>query len=165
MKWLVACSAFLIAFLFGISLVRSGYSPSLAVVDPRVPDVATVQAVTDPSVPESETVYRRLELPTPAPIPRIASAGILNLRAELRPEPVYPAAAKAVRATGTVAVQVIVSREGEVVSASAVSGHPLLRAAAEKAARQAKFRPTLLSGTPVMISGVLTYNFSKLGPF
>jgi len=40
-----------------------------------------------------------------------------------------------------------------------VSGHPLLRGAAEQAARGARFSPTLLSGQPVKVSGVITYNF------
>jgi hypothetical protein len=34
-----------------------------------------------------------------------------------------------------------------------------LRAAAASAARGAKFSPTLLSGQPVKVSGVITYNF------
>jgi len=40
-----------------------------------------------------------------------------------------------------------------------VSGHPLLRAAAVAAARGARFSPTKLSGQPVKVSGVITYNF------
>ena len=51
--------------------------------------------------------------------------------------PAYPAAAKAVRAGGTVSVTLVVDRDGKVSSAKAVSGHPLLRAASEIAA--AKF--------------------------
>jgi protein TonB len=46
-----------------------------------------------------------------------------------------------------------------VTSAKAVSGDPLLQAAAVAAAREAKFSPTTLSGQPVKVSGVLTYNF------
>jgi len=67
--------------------------------------------------------------------------------------------AKAVKASGTVTVQVLVDERGNVVSASAVSGHPLLQQSAVSAARQAKFSPTLLSGQPVKVSGVITYNF------
>jgi periplasmic protein TonB len=37
--------------------------------------------------------------------------------------------------------------------------HPLLRAAAVAAARGARFSPTKLSGQPVKVSGVITYNF------
>lgn len=56
-------------------------------------------------------------------------------------------------------VQVLIDERGNVVSATAVSGHPLLRAAAVSAARSARFSPTMLSGQPVKVSGVITYNF------
>lgn len=87
------------------------------------------------------------------------SGGVLNGKAVSKPQPAYPALAKAARASGTVAVQVTVDETGGVVAAEAVSGHPLLRAAAIAAARQAKFSPTLLSGKPVKVTGLLTYNF------
>ena len=83
----------------------------------------------------------------------------MNGKATSLPKPAYPAAAKAVRAGGAVSVQVLIGENGSVISASAVSGHPLLRAAAEGAARGARFSPTLLSGQPVKVSGVITYNF------
>lgn len=97
--------------------------------------------------------------PTPKPVPKMVSQGVLNGKATSLPKPAYPAAAKAVRAGGSVSVQVVISEAGSVISASAVSGHPLLRAAAESAARGARFSPTLLSGQPVKVSGVITYNF------
>jgi protein TonB len=59
-----------------------------------------------------------------------------------------------------VVVQVIVDENGNVISAHAVSGHPLLQAASVAAARSAKFAPTKLSGQPVKVSGVITYNFA-----
>ena len=91
--------------------------------------------------------------------PKTLSGGVLNGKATSLPKPEYPAAAKAGKASGAVSVQVLVDVEGNVVSASAVSGHPLLRAAAESAARGAKFSPTFLSGQPVKISGIIVYNF------
>ncbi len=91
--------------------------------------------------------------------PKTLSGGVLNAKATSLPQPAYPAAARAVKASGAVSVEVLVGLEGNVVSASAVSGHPLLRAAAESAAREAKFSPTLLSGQPVKISGIIVYNF------
>jgi TonB family protein len=100
--------------------------------------------------------------PPPAPLPSkgmTVSGGVLNGKAISKPQPAYPPTAKAVHASGMVTVQVTVDESGNVVEASAVSGHPLLRAAAEAAARQAKFSPTLLSGRPVKVTGVLTYNF------
>lgn len=87
------------------------------------------------------------------------SGGILNRKATSLPKPAYPPAARAVRASGAVSVQVLIDESGDVVSAAAVSGHPLLRAAAVSAARQAKFTPTKLHGEPVRVSGVIVYNF------
>ena len=72
-----------------------------------------------------------------------------------------PAAASAVNAVGSVSVQVLIDENGNVISSSAVSGHPLLRIAAENAARSSKFAPTQLSGQPVKVSGVIIYNFSS----
>jgi TonB family protein len=100
--------------------------------------------------------------PTPTPAPKITgpvSGGVVNGKATSLPKPPYPAAAKAVRASGTVNVQVLIDENGSVISASATSGHPLLRAAAEQAARGARFSPTMLSGQKVKVSGVITYNF------
>lgn len=96
---------------------------------------------------------------TPKPAPKTVSGGVLNGKATSLPKPPYPAAAKAVRAGGAVSVQVLISESGSVISANAVSGHPLLRAAAEGAARGARFSPTMLSGQAVKVSGVITYNF------
>ena len=93
------------------------------------------------------------------PVPKTVSGGVLNGKATSFPKPAYPPAAKAVRAGGAVSVQVLISESGGVISASAVSGHPLLKAAAEQAARGARFSPTLLSGQAVKVSGVITYNF------
>ena len=87
------------------------------------------------------------------------SAGLLDRKAVSKPRPAYPSLAKAAHASGTVTVRVTVDETGNVVSAAAVSGHPLLRAAAVAAAKQAKFSPTLLNEQPVKVSGVLTYDF------
>lgn len=87
------------------------------------------------------------------------SGGVLNGKAVSLPKPPYPAIAKAAHASGTVVVQVTVDEDGNVTSAKAVSGHPLLQAAATQAARQARFSPTVLAGKPVKVNGVLTYNF------
>jgi protein TonB len=57
-------------------------------------------------------------------------------------------------------VQVTLDESGNVISAHAVSGHPLLKSSAEAAARQAKFAPTMLSGQPVKVTGIIVYNFA-----
>jgi TonB family protein len=106
-----------------------------------------------------QIVYNFLADNDKAP-PKMISGGILNGKAISLPHPEYPQAAAAVRASGAVSVQVTIDENGNVISAAAASGHPLLRAAAESAAREAKFSPTLLSGNPVKVSGILTYNFA-----
>jgi TonB family protein len=89
----------------------------------------------------------------------VVSGGVLNGKAVSKPQPAYPPIARAAGASGTVTVQIVVDEEGNVVSAAAVSGHPLLQQAAVAAARRARFSKTFLSGQPVRLSGVVTYNF------
>ncbi|MFL6374647.1 MAG: TonB family protein [Pyrinomonadaceae bacterium] len=92
-------------------------------------------------------------------VPRIAS--VLNGKAVSLPIPIYPATAKAVGAQGQVTVQVLLDQTGKVISATAVNGNPLLRPAAVEAARRARFTPTLLTGVPVKVTGVIIYNFNR----
>jgi len=99
--------------------------------------------------------------PTPKPVPKTISGGVVNGKARNLVTPAYPAAAKAVRASGAVNVQVTIDEAGNVISASAVSGHPLLKASAVQAARASKFSPTQLSGQPVKVTGVIIYNFTQ----
>ena len=76
------------------------------------------------------------------------------------PEPVYPPIAKAAGAEGVVSVRITVDEDGNVVEARAVSGHPLLQSAAVDAARASKFKPTVVDGKPVKVSGVISYVFA-----
>ncbi len=89
--------------------------------------------------------------------------GVLNGKARSLVKPIYPPAAKAVQVSGAVNIQVLIDENGDVVSASAVKGHPLLRAAAVQAARASKFTPTQLCGQPVKVSGIIVYNFVGQG--
>ncbi len=97
--------------------------------------------------------------PTPKKITAPISGGVLNGKAISLPKPQYPAIARTARASGQVTVQVTIDENGSVISARAVGGHPLLQAAAVAAARGARFSPTKLSGQPVKVTGVITYNF------
>src|SRR6266404_2468619 len=97
--------------------------------------------------------------PPPAPPRAPISGGVLNGKAISLPKPAYPAIARTAHASGTVVVQVVIDENGNVISAHAVSGHPLLQAVAVAAARGARFSPTKLSGQPVKVTGVITYNF------
>ncbi len=97
---------------------------------------------------------------TPNKDVKTISGGVLNGKATNLVKPPYPPAAKAVRASGAVTVQITIDENGDVISAVAVSGHPLLRASAVQAARSSKFPPTLLGGKAVKVTGVVVYNFT-----
>ena len=84
---------------------------------------------------------------------------VLNTKAVLLPRPAYPQEARAAGADGTVIVQVAVDPDGNVEAARAVSGHQLLRDAAQEAALKAKFPPQNVTGEPGKVRGVLVYNF------
>jgi periplasmic protein TonB len=97
--------------------------------------------------------------PKPAPPRAPISGGVLNGKAVRLVQPPYPQIARQAHASGTVVVQVLIDENGNVVTAHASSGHPLLQAAAVAAARQSKFSPTKLSGQPVKVTGIIQYNF------
>ena len=84
---------------------------------------------------------------------------VLNGKALGLPRPSYPAIARSAHASGWVQVWVLIDETGKVVSASAVSGHPVLRASAVEAAKLARFSPTTLHGQPVKVTGLIAYNF------
>jgi protein TonB len=84
---------------------------------------------------------------------------VLVSKAISLPKPNYPQMAKQIRLQGSVNVQVFIDETGRVISAKAISGHPLLVPEAQRAATQARFSPTLIGDTPVKVSGVITYNF------
>jgi TonB family protein len=89
----------------------------------------------------------------------IIEGGVLNGKAVKLVQPEYPVIARGAHASGQVRVQVLIDETGKVISATVVSGHPLLQSAAIAAARESKFTPTLLSGAPIKVSGVIIYNF------
>lgn len=89
----------------------------------------------------------------------VKSLGVIESKITHKASPPYPEMAKRARVSGSVTVQILLDEEGRVLSAQATSGHPLLRGAAEKAAYQTRFSPTLLSNQPVKVSGFITFNF------
>lgn len=96
----------------------------------------------------------------PKPILKPVSGGVLNGKAVFMPAPTYPETAKRMRTEGIVVVDVVVDETGKVISAQASSGPATLREVATMAATKARFSPTMLSGMPVKVSGVINYRFS-----
>lgn len=125
----------------------------------RTPTAKTPEQPTP--TPKPTQTPRPTPAPEATPPPRRApiSGGVLNGKAISLPKPTYPAIARAARASGAVNVQVTIDESGRVISARAVSGHPLLQQAAVQAAYGARFSPTQISGQPVKVTGVVVYNF------
>jgi len=139
-------------------VTMQGSSDSNAVA-PVAPGTGTGQFISAPTRVAS-TDEPPPPAPTPKPTPRAPiSGGVLNGKAVRLVTPPYPAIARSAHASGSVQVQVLIDENGNVVTAHAVSGHPLLQAAAVAAARASKFTPTKLSGQPVKVNGVIIYNF------
>jgi protein TonB len=139
-------------------VTMQGSSDSNA-VSPVAPGTGTGQFISTPTRVETNDEPPP-PAPTPKPTPRAPiSGGVLNGKAVHLVTPPYPAIARSAHASGSVQVQVLIDENGNVISAHAVSGHPLLQAAAVAAARSSTFPPTKLSGQPVKVNGVIIYNF------
>ncbi len=73
--------------------------------------------------------------------------------------PVYPVLAKRGRIEGTVKLQAIIGKSGEVEKIETLSGHPVLSQAATEAVKTWRYRPTLLNGEPVEVITVIEVVF------
>ncbi len=73
-------------------------------------------------------------------------------------DPSYPDAAKAGQ-RGSVALQVLIGRDGTVQDAKFLQGSLIFARAAIEAVRQWRFKPYLLNGRPVSVQSVVTLNF------
>jgi TonB family protein len=90
---------------------------------------------------------------------------IINGQAISLGRPSYPWGARQRGLSGTVYVLVEIDETGKVINARDMcQGPPYLSEAAVNAAFQSRFTPTKLSGMPVKVKGVITYNFVNPGP-
>jgi TonB family protein len=144
----------------------SGASVAASNLSLGMPNPANV-ATTNNNNNSSAPVVKATDDVPPPPVKAVVKAparpisgGVLNSKALEMPKPLYPETARRAKMMGMVSVEVVIDISGKVIGARAVSGPEMLRDAAERAARQAKFTPALLSGQPVRVSGVINYNFS-----
>lgn len=88
------------------------------------------------------------------------SEGVLRGNAINKVTPAYPPIAKQTGVSGDVTVEVLIDENGRVVSARALGGPALLQQTAVAAARGWSFRPTLLNGQAVKVTGAITFRFN-----
>jgi periplasmic protein TonB len=67
--------------------------------------------------------------------------------------------ARSAHASGEVIVRVLINKEGKVIAAQIVDGHPVFRATSIRAAKASRFNPTLVEGKPVNVVAQIVYNF------
>ncbi len=120
-----------------------------------------------PITPQKKTTAKKSTISTKNIItkkksvtPMVVYGGVVNGKAQNLVTPQYPSQARELRASGQVNVAVTIDENGNVISARAILGHVLLRSAAEKAARESKFNPTLVSGQTVKVKGTIIYSFT-----
>ncbi|MEO7146103.1 MAG: M56 family metallopeptidase [Bryobacteraceae bacterium] len=143
--------------------VRAKLDAAVANIDEHL--VANVHATPDGAVVTIYLPERRMAVPMASVSPgaplRIRVGG--NVQAANLIEkiyPVYPPEAKQARVQGTVALSVVINKDGTVANVDLISGDPLLAPTAIDAVKQWIYRPTLLNGQPVEVSTQVNVNFT-----
>jgi protein TonB len=102
-----------------------------------------------------------------APAPPIPHAVRLSHMSEgdliRKVQPNYPPLARSARIQGTVLLQAVIGKQGNIENLRVMSGHPMLVQAALDAVRQWRYRPYILNGEPVEVETQITVNFSLSG--
>jgi TonB family protein len=139
-------------------------TPNVAAPEKTAADTSRNRVITD--VPKTETAPAATTTATSSPATTTTAGnspleiGSLIGYASKQAPPVYPSAAKVIRATGVVKVEVTVSENGDVATVDKASGPPLLQAAAKDAIRKWKFRPFVRDGQPVKATGFVNFSFN-----
>jgi protein TonB len=107
---------------------------------------------------------------TPTVVPKAAtpqrvrvSQGVSQGLLVRQVKPVYPALARQARIQGTVVLQAVISKAGDIEGLHLVSGHPMLAPAAIDAVKQWKYKPYFLNGEPVEVETTINVNFTLAG--
>lgn len=80
-----------------------------------------------------------------------------------RVDPEYPEKARRKRIQGTVVLHAVISKDGDIVDLSTVSGDALLVKSAMKAVRQWKYKPYMLNNQAVEVDTQILVNFTLSG--
>jgi TonB family protein len=93
--------------------------------------------------------------------PRLRIGGnVQSTKLSYQPRPAYPPLAKQAHIQGTVKLDAIIGKDGNVLNLSVISGHPLLVPTALEAVKQWVYQPTLLNGNPVEVETEIDVNFT-----
>ena len=121
---------------------------------PNVPTETPVEASSPNVAPPTQAVASNSEAGGTMDV------GSLISYATKQQAPIYPPAAKSMRASGIVKVEVTVDEAGDVTEVHKLTGPNLLQTAAKDAIRKWKFKPFVRDGQPVKAIGFVNFNFS-----
>jgi TonB family protein len=102
----------------------------------------------------------------PAPMSVVQAAETMHLSPDASQvvsrsvEPDYPLLAKEMKVQGSVVLQALIGRDGNIEDLHVLSGPAILSSAAMQAVKQWRFRPYYLSGAPVETQARITVNFT-----
>lgn len=132
-------------------------------------NLARERQVAEQVVKQEETVVKNEEPPPAGPSVTVENTvkdssplqvGSLIDYATAKIAPTYPPAAKTMRMTGTVKVEVIISEDGSISEVKNTSGPSMLQRAATDALKKWKFKPFTRDGQPVKATGFVNFSFS-----
>lgn len=133
--------ALLLVFAAPALWAQSKSTPEVDKSNPPVAQSPNTAIQTDSSVPPDSTKLEPLKTP----------------------HAVYPLAATQKGIQGQVMLKIVISETGDVESAEAISGDPLLTDAAVDAVKKWKFKPFIKNGRPVKVSTKVPMNFAFSG--
>lgn len=88
------------------------------------------------------------------------SSGVAGRLIKKKVAPLYPEEGRKQHIEGTVVLQIVIDKEGNVEHVDLISGHPLLAPAAIEAVRQWKYKPYLLNNRPMEVDTQVLVNFT-----
>jgi protein TonB len=94
-------------------------------------------------------------------LPRRVRLGVATGLLVTKVPPVVPDNARIARVQGSVVLQAVIDKNGDVEDLTLVSGHPMLAPTAIEAVKQ--YKPYLLNGQPVKVETQIIVNFQLSG--
>jgi protein TonB len=87
------------------------------------------------------------------------SQGVAERNILKKVQPKYPSEARKQHVQGSVLIQVLISKTGEVTNPKVISGDELLAPSAVEAVTQWKYKPYTLNGQPIEVETQIIINF------
>ena len=138
------------------------FAQAAAPVAPPAPVTSPAQAAPTPPPPPIEpTVPPPAVSASPGGPVRVSAATAAGM-ALSKPNPVYPAEAKAAHVQGAVILHAIISKTGTVENLQVISGNGMLVASAIDAVSKWTYKPYLLNGRPVEVETSITVNYALI---